>query len=67
VLFLEELINQHARVAGNIIAIDTQTWAILGTILVDGDVIMAEFDHWTRQGPPSTTQAGTCPAAKVRP
>jgi hypothetical protein len=29
-LFLEELIDQHARVAGDIIAIDTQTWAIHG-------------------------------------
>jgi hypothetical protein len=44
-VFLQELIDQHADIAGDIIAIDTQTWAIHGRILVDGDVLMAEFHH----------------------
>jgi hypothetical protein len=44
-LFLEELVEQHARVAGDIYAIDSRTFAIHGTILVDGEVIMAEFDR----------------------
>jgi hypothetical protein len=42
--FLEELIEEHATVAGDIIEIDSRTWAIHGVIAVDGDVIMAEYD-----------------------
>lgn len=45
-LFLEALVEQHARVAGDVYAIDSRTWAIHGTILVDGEVIMAEFDQF---------------------
>lgn len=44
VRFLDELIDEHAAVAGDILEINPQTWAIHGTIGVDGDVIMAEFD-----------------------
>jgi hypothetical protein len=43
--FLEDLIEQHALVAGDVICIDAQTWAIHGTIPVDGDVLMAEYHH----------------------
>ena len=43
-VFLEELVEEHATVAGDVIEIDTHTWAIHGSIAVDGDVIMAEFD-----------------------
>ena len=43
-LFLEELVEEHASVAGDVVEIDTHTWAIHGSIAVDGDVIMAEFD-----------------------
>ncbi len=43
-LFLEELVEEHATVAGDVVEIDTHTWAIHGSIAVDGDVIMAEFD-----------------------
>jgi hypothetical protein len=43
-LFLEELVEEHAAVAGDVVEIDTHTWAIHGSIAVDGDVIMAEFD-----------------------
>ena len=45
VRFIEELIHENAIVAGDIVAIDSQTWAIHGFIPVDGDVIMAEFDR----------------------
>ena len=41
---IEDLIYEHARVARDIIQIDTQTWAIHGFIAVDGEVIMAEFN-----------------------
>ena len=43
-LFLEELVEEHATVAGDVIEIDAHTWAIHGSIAVDGDVIMAEYD-----------------------
>jgi hypothetical protein len=42
--FLEELVEEHASVAGDIIEIDAHTWAIHGSIAVDGEVIMAEYD-----------------------
>ena len=43
-VFLEELAEEHAVIAGDVIEIDSHTWAIHGSIAVDGDVIMAEFD-----------------------
>ena len=43
-VFLEELVEEHATIAGDVIEIDAHTWAIHGTIAVDGEVILAEFD-----------------------
>lgn len=43
-VILEALVNQQARVAGDILEIEGHTWAIHGVIPVDGDVIIAEFD-----------------------
>jgi hypothetical protein len=43
-MFLEELVQEHATIAGDVIEIDAHTWAIHGFIAVDGDVIMAEYD-----------------------
>jgi hypothetical protein len=43
-LFLEELVAEHATVAGDVVEIDSHTWAIHGSIAVDGDVIMAEYE-----------------------
>jgi hypothetical protein len=43
-LFLEELAEEHATIAGDVIEIDAHTWAIHGSIAVDGDVIMAEYE-----------------------
>jgi hypothetical protein len=42
---VEEILALHARVAGEIFEVDAQTWAIHGFIPVDGEVILAEFDH----------------------
>ena len=42
--FLEELVDEHATIAGDVIEIGAHTWAIHGSIAVDGDVIMAEYD-----------------------
>ena len=43
-VFLEELVEEHATVAGDVLEIDAHTWAIHGTIADDGEVIMAEYD-----------------------
>jgi hypothetical protein len=43
-VFLEELVEEHATIAGDVVEIDAHTWAIHGSIAVDGDVIMAEYD-----------------------
>jgi hypothetical protein len=44
-MVIDALLHQHARLAGDLFQIDTQTWAIHGYIPVDGEVILAEFDH----------------------
>jgi hypothetical protein len=46
--FLEELVEEHAMIAGDVIEIDAHTWAIHGSIAVDGEVIMAEYDSEER-------------------
>jgi hypothetical protein len=43
-IFLQELIDEHATIAGDIIEVGTDTWAIHGSIAVDGDVLLAEYD-----------------------
>jgi hypothetical protein len=43
-VFLEELVEEHASIAGDVLELDAHTWAIHGTIAVDGEVILAEFD-----------------------
>ena len=40
---IEELIDEHVRFDYDIVPIDDQTWAIHGSIAVDGQVILAEF------------------------
>jgi hypothetical protein len=45
-LFLRELVDDNARIAGDITEITDNTWAIHGAIPVDGDVIMAEYDTY---------------------
>jgi hypothetical protein len=42
--FLTELVNSHTEVAGDILQIGLTTWAIYGSIPVDGDVLVAEYD-----------------------
>ena len=43
-VILEALVNQSARVAGDVVQIEAHTWAIHAVIPVDGDVIIGEFD-----------------------
>ena len=40
---IEELIDEHVRFHYDLLPIDDQTWAIHGSIVVDGEVILAEF------------------------
>ena len=42
--FLQELLAQRAIISGDIIEIGAHTWAIHGSISVDGEVIVAEYD-----------------------
>ena len=42
---IDLVLRQHSRIAGDLFQIDTETWAIHGFIPVDGEVILAEFDH----------------------
>lgn len=43
ILFLEQLIEDRATIAADVVEVDRHTWAIHGVIPVGGDVIMAEF------------------------
>jgi hypothetical protein len=40
-----DLCREHVRVDCNLVQIDARTWAIHGTIAVDGEVILAEFSN----------------------
>ena len=42
---VEVLIQQHVQASCDVIPIDEHTWAIHGSIAVDGEVILAEFDN----------------------
>ena len=42
--FLRELVAEHATIAGDVFEVGTDTWAIHGSIPVDGDVLLAEYD-----------------------
>ena len=41
--FLHAELEEHARIADDIVEVDVHTWAIHGSIPVDGEVLMAEF------------------------
>jgi hypothetical protein len=43
--FLQELLAQRATISGDVIAVGAHTWAIHGSISVNGEVIMAEYDN----------------------
>ena len=53
---LQELIEEHATIAGDVIEVGTGTWAIHGSIAVDGEVLIAEYDT-PRQGTDGPGQA----------
>lgn len=44
--FMQHLVEENVRIAGDAVEIGTGTWAIHGVIPVDGSVIVAEFDTY---------------------
>jgi hypothetical protein len=41
--FLRALLGSNAAIAGDVVQLGHQTWAIHGSIPVDGEVILAEY------------------------
>jgi hypothetical protein len=44
--FLRDLVEEYASIAGDVLQIGDNLWAIHGYIPVDCDVLMAEFDSY---------------------
>ena len=44
-LVIDSILHQHPRLDQDVFQMDAQMWAIHGFIPVDGEVILAEFDH----------------------
>jgi hypothetical protein len=42
---IDEILDDHARIDGDVVEIDSHTWAIYGFIAGDGEVLLAEFDR----------------------
>jgi hypothetical protein len=40
---VQVLVDEHVHVSCDLVPIDDETWAIRGSIAVDGEVIVAEF------------------------
>jgi len=44
-MLIDSILHQHPRLDQDLFQMDAQVWAILGYTPVDGEVILAEFDH----------------------
>lgn len=44
--FLRELVDAHVQIAGDVLQLGSRTWAIHGSIPVDGGVLVAEYDSF---------------------
>lgn len=42
--FAEIITAAHARIDGDVLQVDSTTWALHGVIAYDGEVLLAEFD-----------------------
>lgn len=42
---IDSILPLHARLGHDLFQVEAQIWAIHGYIPVDGEVILAEFDH----------------------
>jgi hypothetical protein len=43
---LEDLVDENASIAGDVLQVSEHLWAVHGYIAVDGDVLMGEFDSY---------------------
>jgi hypothetical protein len=43
---IRELADEHLKAWCVVAPIDERTWAIVGTLAYEGEVILAEFDSW---------------------
>jgi hypothetical protein len=41
---VQEIVEEHIQVSCDLVVIDEHTWAIHGSIAVDGEVLVAEFE-----------------------
>ena len=48
---IDSILPLHPRLGQDLFQMDAEMWAIHGYIPVDGEVILAEFDHRERQRP----------------
>ncbi len=44
-MVLDSILPLHPRLGQDVFQMDTELWAIYGYVPVDGEVILAEFDH----------------------
>ena len=44
-VLINSILPMHPRLGRDLFQMDTRVWAIHGYIPVDGEVILAEFDH----------------------
>lgn len=44
-MLIDSILDQHPRLDQDLFQMDLQVWAVHGYIPVDGEVILAEFDH----------------------
>jgi hypothetical protein len=42
---VQELVDERLHAWCELVLVDEQTWAILGSIAYEGEVILAEFEH----------------------
>ena len=59
---LEELVEENAAIAPDVVQVTDHLWAVHGYIAVDGDVLMAEFDSYEA----ATTVLGRLPERSHR-
>jgi hypothetical protein len=74
--FLATLLSTNADVAGDVVQINAHTWAIHGSIPVDGEVLLAEYEdpadaadalHRIAPGPITPRLAGPPPTSPGSP
>jgi hypothetical protein len=60
--FLQILLEENASIAGDVLQVSENLWAVHGFIPVDGDVLMAEFSSYDQ----ATDVLGRLPQRTLR-